>query len=49
MRRNDDDVEIYFLARKQQVNVFEWENDEWIAHSDGSNDENNQHQCTEGY
>jgi len=26
-----------------------WESDEWIAHSDGSNDENNQHQCTEGY
>jgi hypothetical protein len=23
--------------------------DEWIIHSDGSSDKNNQHECTEGY
>lgn len=26
-----------------------YESDEWIVHSDGSSNENNQHECTEGY
>jgi hypothetical protein len=38
---------------RKQVNVFGWksgyESDEWIVHSDGNMNENNQHECTEGY
>jgi len=33
----------------EYVWMEKWESDEWIAYSDGSNDENNRHQCTEGY
>ncbi len=36
--------------KRRRLDLFSSEKtDEWIVHSDGSSDENNQHECTEGY